>query len=107
MKLLGFVQSTHNDFILIKTLVRIGSVSIYYRLIVGLLGFRPNLLVLHILIVGLLGFRPNLLVLHILVLHTPLCLYKGSLCINLITEHNIQSYFAHIQSLFFLPLLIL
>jgi hypothetical protein len=25
MKLLGFVQSTHNDFILIKTLVRIGS----------------------------------------------------------------------------------
>ena len=36
-------------------------VSIYYRLIVGLLGFRPNLLVLHIL-----------------VQHTLLCLYKGS-----------------------------
>ena len=29
-------------------------------------------------IIGLLGFRPNILVLHILVLHTLLCLYKGS-----------------------------
>ena len=36
-------------------------VSIYYRLIVGLLVFRPNILVLYIL-----------------VLHTLLCLYKGS-----------------------------
>ena len=47
------------------------SVSIYYRLIV-------DVSIYYRLIVGLLGFRPNLLVLHILVLHTPLCLYKGS-----------------------------
>ena len=32
---------------------------------------------------------------------------KAVTCINLTTEHNIQSYFAHIQSLFSLPLLIL
>ena len=37
------------------------NVSIYYRLIIGLLGFRPNILVLHILVP-----------------HTLLCLYKSS-----------------------------
>ena len=31
-----------------------------------------------ICIIGLLGFRPNIFVLHILVLHTLLCLYKGN-----------------------------
>jgi hypothetical protein len=55
--------------------------SIYYRLIVNLLGFRPNILVLHIL-----------------VLHTQLCL---------IAKYIIRSYFAHFQSLFSLSLLIL
>jgi hypothetical protein len=34
--------------------------------------------VLLVYIIGLLGFRPNILVLHILVLHTLFCLYKGS-----------------------------
>ena len=39
----------------------LGSVSIYYRLVIGLLGFRPNILILHT---------------H--VLHILLCLYRGS-----------------------------
>ena len=46
-------------------------------------------------IIGLLGFRPN-----ILVLHTLLCLYKKAvLCISLLTEYIIQNYFAHFYSL--------
>ena len=40
---------------------RVVIVSIYYRLVIGLLGFRPNILVLHILVP-----------------HTLLCLYKGN-----------------------------
>ena len=42
-------------------IVYFNSVSIYYRLVIGLLGFRPNILVLHILVP-----------------HTLLCLYKSS-----------------------------
>ena len=39
---------------------------------------RANVSIYYRLIIGLLGFRPNILVLHILVPHSLLCLYKGS-----------------------------
>ena len=46
MKSINFIINSVSIYYIVSIYYRS---SIYYRLIVGLLGFRPNLLVLHIL----------------------------------------------------------